>query len=53
MSLVEYLVVGVATYSSGKLRAAAVRKLILAQRCYTVNIIILHSKYSKATALAF
>jgi len=45
--------VGVATYSSGKLRVAAVRKLILAQRCYAVNIMILHFMYSEATALAF
>lgn len=52
-SFVEYLVVGVATYSSGKLRVAAVRKLILAQRCYAVNRIILHSEYSEATTLAF
>lgn len=40
-------------YSSGKLRVAAVRKLILAQRCHTVNRIILYSEDSKATALAF
>lgn len=52
-SLVEYLVVGVATDSRGKLRVAAVRKLILAQRCYPVNRIILHSEESKATALVF
>jgi len=44
---------GVAPYSSGKLREAAVRKLILAQRCHTIIMIILHSKYSKATILAF
>lgn len=53
MSLVEYLVVGAATDSSGKLRVAAVRQLILAQRCSTVNRIILHSEESKATVLAF